>query len=299
MIAIQDIVRFLAIENSTSLVGSVVNMKQITDRSFNSTDLGWCSDKNISQLTEIESGFVIVGKHVLEEAIEINPKLNYLPVEQPRAAFSAVLLEFFVPKASFGNIHNSAVIDTSVSLNKNEVNLGPNVVIEANCSIGNQVEIGANTVIKAGTIIEDHCKIGCNNTIGGVGFGYEPNENNQYELIPHIGNVHLAQYVEIGNNVCIDRAVLGSTYLAKHVKVDNLVHIAHGVQIGENSLIIANSMIAGSVEIGENVWVSPSSSIKQKLTVDNNALIGLGAVVIRNVGSNQIVIGNPAKPLEK
>lgn len=92
---------------------------------------------------------------------------------------------------------------------------------------------------------------------------------------------------------------MGSTLLSENVKVDNLVHIAHGVQIGKNSLIIANSMIAGSVEIGENVWVSPSTSIRQKLVVDNDALIGMGAVVVKNVDASSIVAGNPAKPLSK
>ena len=117
--------------------------------------------------------------------------------------------------------------------------------------------------------------------------------------MPHIGNVHLKENVEVGNNVCIDRAVMGSTLLSENVKVDNLVHIAHGVKIGKNSLIIANSMIAGSVEIGENVWVSPSSSIRQKLIIENDALIGMGAVVVKNVEPSSVVAGNPAKPFPK
>ena len=117
--------------------------------------------------------------------------------------------------------------------------------------------------------------------------------------MPHIGNVHLKENVEIGNNVCIDRAVMGSTLLSENVKVDNLVHIAHGVQIGKNSLIIANSMIAGSVVIGDNVWVSPSASIRQKLIVENDALVGMGAVVVKNVTESSVVAGNPAKLFPK
>lgn len=101
--------------------------------------------------------------------------------------------------------------------------------------------------------------------------------------------------VEIGNNVCIDRAVLGSTVIGENVKIDNLVHIAHGVVIGENSLIIANSMIAGSCEIGKNVWVSPSVSVIQNTQIEDNALLGMGSVVIRNVDANTIVAGVPAK----
>ncbi|MBK6527865.1 MAG: hypothetical protein IPG07_21340 [Crocinitomicaceae bacterium] len=104
--------------------------------------------------------------------------------------------------------------------------------------------------------------------------------------------------VEIGNNVCIDRAVLGSTLIGENVKIDNLVHIAHGVSIGKNSLIIANSMIAGSCQIGENVWVAPSSSILQKLVLADNSLIGMGSVVVKNVEANSVVAGVPARKIK-
>ncbi len=90
------------------------------------------------------------------------------------------------------------------------------------------------------------------------------NEEGKYSIIPHMGNVVIKNQVEIGNNTCIDRAVLGSTIINENVKIDNLVHISHGVSLGANSLIIANTMIAGSSIIGENVWVSPSSSILNK-----------------------------------
>lgn len=131
-----------------------------------------------------------------------------------------------------------------------------------------------------------------------MGFGYEKNEQGDYEVLPHIGNVIIKDNVEIGNNNCIDRAVLGSTILHKNVKVDNLVHIAHGVVIDENSLIIAHAMIGGSTEIGKNVWVSPGALIINKLKVEDNSLIGMGAVVVRKVDKNTVVAGNPAKYLK-
>ncbi len=299
MIEVQEIIEFLGIDGLTNTSGKVKGMKQLNDPYFSTTDLAWCSDKNLELLTDLKGGYVIVSTAMLSKAKELNQHVTYLPVEQPRAAFSAVLQRFFVPPQQFGIIHNTAIIDLSVTIDLSKVNIGAHVVIEANCTIGEYSEIGHNTVIKHSTVIGKQCKIGCNNTIGGVGFGYEMNELQQYELIPHIGNVHLGDAVEIGNNVCIDRAVLGSTYLANHVKVDNLVHIAHGVRIGENSLIIANSMIAGSVEIGANTWVSPSVSIRQKLSIGDQALVGMGAVVVKSVENGSIVAGNPAKPFEK
>jgi UDP-3-O-[3-hydroxymyristoyl] glucosamine N-acyltransferase len=281
--------------NGTQQISKVLS---IDDTAFDVESLGWCSDNNKESLKNLSNGNVIVSHSVYEE-FQGQTDLNLIPVEKPRSAFLKTLQEFFAEKVVFGFVHPTAVIDPTVTFNSNTVNIGANVVIDKDCVLGDRVSIGANSVLKAGCHIGNDCSIGSNNTIGGIGFGYELNDENKYELMPHIGNVVLKDRVEIGNNVCIDRAVLGSTLLEENVKVDNLVHIAHGVKIGKNSLIIANAMIAGSVEIGENVWVSPSSSIRQKLTVENNALVGLGSVVVKNVGADTVVAGNPAKPFEK
>lgn len=143
-------------------------------------------------------------------------------------------------------------------------------------------------------IIGEYCSIGKD------GYQYILDEDSGKLIkFPHFGNIILEDDVEIGNNVCIARGALSNTILHKGVKVDNLVHIAHNVEIGENTQIIANAMIAGSVKIGKNCWISPSSSIKNQLVIGDNVLIGMGAVVIRNVESNSVMIGNPAKFLRK
>lgn len=288
--------------NSSRIVNEanvqILNVLQITDPNFNANSLAWCSDKNAVLLNEIVAGFVIVSSKLLESIDPNDYKhLCFVVVDNPRQAFAKVLNEFFVKHISFGKIASSAFVDESVMFDNNAVNIGHNVVIEENCVLGNNVVIGHNTVIKSGTIIQDFVSIGSNCTIGGVGFGYEANEQGDYELIPHIGNVVLGKHVEVGNNVCIDRAVLGSTILQDNVKVDNLVHIAHGVDIGKNSLIIANAMIAGSVKIGQNCWIAPSSSIKQKLVVGSSSTVGMGSVVLKDVDENAVVAGVPAKKL--
>lgn len=277
----------------------ITGVLSIDDVRFDEQAIGWCSDKNKLLLLGLKAGNVIVSREVYAELREQLTQLNLVPVEKPRSAFLKVLQEFFAEKKPLGSIHPTASIDPSVRLDPDTVSIGANVVIEKGSVLGKRVVIGANTVIHSGTQIGDDCTLGCNNTIGGVGFGYELNEENEYELMPHIGNVVLKNKVEIGNNVCIDRAVMGSTLLEENVKVDNLVHIAHGVKIGKNSLIIANAMIAGSVEIGENVWVSPSVSVRQKLRIEDKALVGLGSVVVKNVAADTVVAGNPAKPFEK
>jgi len=274
--------------------------KKLEDPSFDEKCLGWCSDKNLEVLFQIKSGTILISDEGNNFCNEHNlNSFNRLIVKHPRKSFFATVKHFLNEVKTFGNISPSAVIDPSVKINKDTVNIGHNVVIERDVTIGDYVEIQSNTVINQGSVIHNHVKVGSNNTIGGVGFGYEPDENGNYDIIPHIGNVILSEGVEIGNNTCIDRAVLGSTYLGKNVKVDNLVHIAHGVQIGDNSLIIANAMLAGSVNVGTNVWVAPSSSVRQKLTIDDNSTIGMGSVVVKDVEKSTVVAGVPAKELKK
>ena len=275
-----------------------VVFKSIDDNEFDENSIGWCSDKNLEILLTINSGTVIISEVGKEYCLTKGlTTFNKLIVEKPRKSFAAILNHFLIKKELFGTISSSAVIDPSVILDKSTVIIGANVVIEENVIIGKHVSIGHNTVIKNGTIIQNNVKIGSNNTIGGIGFGYEPNEEGEYELIPHVGNVLIEDFVEIGNNTCIDRAVLGSTKLSRNVKVDNLVHIAHGVQVGENSLVIANAMVAGSVIIGKNVWIAPSSSIRQKLTIADDSVVGMGSVVVKNVGKGDVVAGVPAKKI--
>lgn len=267
----------------------------IQDLTANS--IGWCSDKNIDLCQAIVSGTILISANSFGQHLQIPNGVNVMVVENPRRTFAMILTQFFCHKPVFGKILDSASIYSNVIYNPSRVIIGSNVVIEENCSLGDFCIIDHNTVIKAGTVIGEYVKIGSNCTIGGVGFGYEPDDEGLYEMIPHIGNVVINNHVEIGNNVCIDRAVMGSTILHEHVKVDNLVHIAHGVSIGKNSLIIANAMVAGSVQIGENSWIAPSASIKQKVTIGNNALVGLGSVVIKDVEDQSIVAGVPAKKM--
>ena len=257
--------------------------------------ISWCSDKNINILDKINYGVIICSD---KRVHEVKDSCTYIMVENPRLEFAKVLKMFKESSDNQSVLYNDWRLDPSIKIGK-DVRVGHNVIIENNCIIGDKSVIGHNTVIHDCTIIGESVVIGSNCTIGGVGFGYEKNEREEYIALTHIGNVKIGNYVEIGNNTCIDRAVLGSTIIEENVKIDNLVHIAHGVLIGRNSLIIANSMIAGSVEIGENCWISPSASIKNKLFIANNSLIGMGAVVLKNVDSNQVIIGNPGKVLNK
>lgn len=256
----------------------------------------WISDKKLETLN-YKLGCVVIcsGKsedhQMLQEAILIK-------VENPRQAFATVLREFAELEDNEILIHTSAIIHPMAQLGHN-LNCGPNVVIEKDVVIGDHVSIGANTIIKKRTSISNNVSIGSNCSIGGVGFGYEKNQLGQYEVLPHLGGVVIEEYVQIHNNTCIDRGVLGNTRLRSNVKVGNLVHIAHGCDIGKNSLIISNAMVSGSVIIGENTWIAPSSSILTHLKIGNNVTVGMAAVVLKNVSDNDIVVGVPARSIKK
>jgi UDP-3-O-[3-hydroxymyristoyl] glucosamine N-acyltransferase len=263
---------------------------------FTESTLTWLNQKNAPFLSKIETGVIICPESIDKKLI--NTSCTYLVVQEPRQSFSTLLQHFFSNEDEVLSISEQAKIDKNSSIGSN-CSIGHFTVIEKDCRIGNNVRIGSNTTILKGTVIDDNVIIGNNCSIGNIGFGFEKDQDQLYKRIPHIGNVHIAEDVEIGNNVCIDRAVLGSTFIGPNSKIDNLVHIAHGVKIGENTLIIANSMIAGSTKIGDNVWVAPSSSIMNKISIGHNVTIGIGAVVLKSVSDSEVLVGNPAKPIEK
>jgi UDP-3-O-[3-hydroxymyristoyl] glucosamine N-acyltransferase len=295
MISLSKIIDFLELEN---VIGNadknILNAIQLDTQNDRDDVLMWVSTKFTHKLKELKKG-VIICSEIDKESI--NDGCTYLITDNPRLVFQKVLTQFFTPKKRVG-ISKTAIISSTSTIGS-EVFIGNNVVIEENCSIGYNTIIDHNTVIKNDVIIGNNVIIGSNNVIGGVGFGYEKDETGQYVFIPHLGNVIIGNNVEIGNNTCIDKAVLGSTIIEDNAKIDNLVHIAHGVVIGQNSLIIANAMIAGSVVIGKSTWVAPSVSILNQKRIGDNVTIGLAAVVLKDVLDNETVIGNPAEEISE
>lgn len=273
---------------------NVVTLVNYSSTQENINALMWLNDKNIASFSNLCKGVLIVSE-LFDKTLVTSKGITLIIVSNPRRAFQTSI-DILYPDTVKFEIASSAVISSSARIGEN-CNIGHHVVVEENVEIGNNCIILSNTVILKNTKIGNNCRIGANCTIGGVGFGYEKDESGNYSLIRHVGNVVIFNGVDIGNNTCIDRAVLGSTIISENVKVDNLVHIAHGVIIGKNSLIIANAMIAGSTKIGENVWVAPSASILNKKIIGDNAVVGIGAVVLRNVDESTVVVGNPAKKI--
>lgn len=164
--------------------------------------------------------------------------------------------------------------------------------------LGDGVSVGPNTCV-ASSRIASGVSIGPNCVIGGRGFGFIPAIGGGWCRVPHFGRVEIGRGVEIGGCVCIDRGTLGATVIGEGVKIDNLVHVAHNVNIGAHSLIIANAVLGGSVSLGERCWIAPSASILNQVAIGDGSVVGLGAVVIRDVAPGTTVAGNPAKDLRK
>ena len=159
------------------------------------------------------------------------------------------------------------------------VTIGNNVKIHPNCYIGKNVTIGDNSIIYPNVSIYHNCKIGENNiihsgvVIGSDGFGFAPNAENNYDKISQIGNVIISDDVEIGANTTIDRATMGSTKIGKGVKLDNLIQIAHNVEVGDHTVIAAQAGVAGSSKIGKNCMIGGQTAVSGHLTIADEVKI--------------------------
>ncbi len=169
------------------------------------------------------------------------------------------------------------------------VTIGHNVTIYPNCFVGDNATIGSGTILYANVSVYHHCQIGEHNilhsgcVIGSDGFGFAPQQDGTYKKIPQTGNVVTGNHVEVGANTCIDRAVMGSTKIGHGVKLDNLIQIAHNVELGDNTVIAAQAGISGSSKFGKNVMIGGQAGVTGHLTIAEGVKIQAQAAVIRDV----------------
>ena len=180
------------------------------------------------------------------------------------------------------------------------VTIGHNVKIYPNCFIGDNVIIGDNCIFYAGVKVYSETEIGnnCNFhsgcVIGSDGFGFAPTEDGKFSKIPQIGNVIIEDNVEIGANSTIDRATLGTTFIRSGVKLDNHIQVAHNVEIGENTVIAAQTGIAGSTKIGNNCFIGGQVGIAGHITIGNNVRIQAQSGVGKNINDGEVIQGSPS-----
>ena len=235
-------------------------------------------------LIKVDDAYLAFSK-ILEYYNSI--KLNKEGIEQP---------SFISETAQYGdNVYIGAFAYLG-----NNVSIGNNVKIFPNTYLGDNTIIGDNTIVFSGakiysdTIIGRNCVINSGVVIGADGFGFAPSDNGSYHKIPQIGNVIIEDYVDIGAATTIDRATLGSTIIREGVKLDNHIQIAHNVEIGINTVIAAQTGIAGSSKIGKNCQIGGQVGIAGHITLGNNVRIQAQSGIARNVKDNEILQGSPA-----
>jgi UDP-3-O-[3-hydroxymyristoyl] glucosamine N-acyltransferase len=182
----------------------------------------------------------------------------------------------------------------------NNVVIGNNVKIYPNVYVGDNVKIDDNVIVFAGakiyseTVIGKNCMIHSGAILGADGFGYTPNKEGEFTKVPQTGNVILEDNVDVGAGTTIDRATLGSTILRKGVKLDNQIQIAHNVEIGEHTVIAAQTGIAGSTKIGKRCMIGGQVGIVGHITIGDNVKIQAQSGIGRNIKDNEVLQGSPA-----
>ncbi len=202
-------------------------------------------------------------------------------------------------------IHDTATIGENVYvgafayIGKNAI-IGNGVKIFPQVFIGDHVAIGDGTIVMPGVKIYHDCKLGKNITIhastviGSDGFGFAPQPDGSFKKVPQIGNVVIEDGVEIGSNSSIDRATIGSTIIRTGAKIDNLVQIAHNVEVGSNTVIAAQSGISGSTKLGKGVMIGGQVGIVGHLQIGDGAKVNAQSGVSKNIEPGKAVTGSPA-----
>ncbi len=243
-------------------------------------------------------------------------KKTLILTPHPKIAWARLLVLFHPPRAFSGKISEKAFISSSAVLGQGvtvepfafigeRVKIGSGATIRANAYIDSDVTIGANTVIHPNVTIYDRTVIGsrviihAGTAIGSDGFGYVFTGKENLK-VPQIGNVVIEDDVEIGSNVSIDRATMGSTIIRKGVKIDNLVQIAHNVEMGDHTVASSQVGISGSSKIGKNAILAGQVGIADHCEVGDGAILGAqaGLPTKKKIPPRQIYFGSPARPYD-
>lgn len=243
----------------------------------------------------------------------VRPSL--IRVANPYESFARLLELYDQMKYNLQGIHPSAVIEDSAEIGENVyigalayvgkgAKIGKGAKLFPHSFVGESAEIGENSILKPGSKVLHFCKIGKNChlhtgvIVGSDGFGFAPGGEG-YKKVPQTGNVIIEDDVEIGANCTIDRATLGSTIIRKGVKLDNLIQIAHNVEIGEHTVIAAMTGIAGSTKIGSHCMIGGQVGIAGHLKIGNNVKIAAQSGVMNNLSDGAVVMGSPAFEIQE
>ncbi len=252
---------------------------------------------------------ITIVNNTFEPESDINTTL--IKVDDAYQSFSKLLEYYNQVKLMKSGIEQPSVISENVIYGENlylgsfsyigkNVVIGKNVKIYPNCFIGDNVIIGDNCIFFAGVKVYSETEIGSNCNfhsgcvIGSDGFGFAPVDDGTYSKIPQIGNVIIKDGVDVGANTTIDRATLGATIIGNGVKLDNHIQIAHNVEIGDHTVIAAQTGVAGSAKIGSNCLIGGQVGFAGHIVVGNNVRIQAQSGVGRNVKDGEVLQGSPS-----
>ena len=259
------------------------------------------------------AGIIIIGEQM---ELKENISATLIRVKDAYSSF-AVLMQYYqqMKAKQLVGIEDPVFIHPSAKIGKDvyiaafsyvgeHVEIGNDVKIYAQVFIGANTKVGDRTVLHPGAKLYHDCVIGNDVTIhagtvlGSDGFGFAPQQNGTYNKVPQLGNVVIEDHVEIGANTCIDRATLGSTIIKKGTKLDNLLQIAHNVEVGEHSVIAAQTGISGSTKIGKHVMIGGQAGIVGHISIaDGTKINGLTGISKSITEPNTSLSGRPAMEL--
>ncbi|MGN6618982.1 MAG: UDP-3-O-(3-hydroxymyristoyl)glucosamine N-acyltransferase, partial [Ilyomonas sp.] len=252
---------------------------------------------------------------IVNENLELKQPVNatLIRVADAYSAFALLLRKYEeMKKQTLTGIQQPSYIASSVKLGEavfvgafsylsENVRIGNNAKIYPGVFLGNNVQVDDNTTIHAGVKIYHDCVIGKNVTIhagtviGGDGFGFAPQADGSYQKIPQMGNVVVEDNVEIGANTTIDRATIGSTRIKRGAKLDNLIQVAHNVEVGSNTVIAAQAGVSGSTKVGSNVMIGGQAGIVGHIQIADGSKINAQSGVSKSIKNpNSAVTGSPA-----
>ncbi len=252
------------------------------------------------------------GVFIVQKEYAVNNSKNYIITDNPYYTF-AEIAKIFYPDSVYPNYNFSP--KEILKPNHNEITLSVNAYVHKTAKLGKDTVVGANSIIGPNVKIGKNCKIGDNVSIyfaniednvvissgtkvGSDGFGFAI-KNNKFLKIPQVGRVIIKKNVEIGANCCIDRGSAGDTIINENCMLDNMVHIAHNVELGENCILAAQIGISGSTKIGNNVTLGGQVGIAGHVKIGNKVTIAAKSGVIGNINDNMVFGGYPAQPIKK
>ena len=270
-------------------------------------------EKYLPQLASTHAGVVLVTESLLADPSSVSASQSAVILVPNARGAMAQLLQLVaktmnparqgVEQPSFVNegvsVPDDAYVGAFAYIGKN-VRLGKGVQIYPHVYVGDNCVIGDNTILYSGVKIYYNCRVGNNCilhsgvVVGGDGFGFEPDAQGINQKIPQIGNVIIEDDVEIGANATIDRAMMGSTIVRRNAKIDNLVQIAHNVEVGESTFMCAQSGIAGSTKVGKHCILAGQVGVAGHIEIADNCIFGAQTGIAGSVRKPGIYQGSPA-----